>query len=398
MKILQVISSFPPAYSYGGALKVAYEISKELVKQYHDITVYTTDVFDSDSRLHYTRNPEMMEGITVYHFRNVSNFLAHKNFSCAPFMVLSLKKKIREFDIIHIHEYRSFQAMVVYHFAKKYHIPYILQAHGAVLPAFEKQGIKKIFDFLWGNKILNNAAKLIAVSNVEKNQYLKMGVPENKIEIIPNGIDVSEYGTLPERGKFKKKYGIGSDEKIILYVGRLHKRKGLEFLITGFSNLLHQYQDVRLVIAGFDDGLLETLKKQIKELNIDSNVVITGPLNNDEKLEAFVDAGVVVYPGILEIFGLVPFEAIMCGTPVIVTDDCGCGEIIKESDGGYLVKFGDIAGLSTRIGEVLTNPCKAQEKVKCGQMYIKESLSYDGVINRFLTLYHSCSVKKSNFL
>jgi glycosyltransferase involved in cell wall biosynthesis len=201
---------------------------------------------------------------------------------------------------------------------------------------------------------------------------------------------------LPQPGKIRKKYRIGSDEKIILYLGRLHKRKGLEFLITSFSNLLDQHRDARLVIAGPDDGFLTTMKKKIKDFNIESNVVITGPLNNEEKLEAFVDADVVVYPGILEIFGLVPFEAIMCGTPVIVTDDCGCGEIIKESDGGYLVKFGDITGLSTIIGEVLTTPHPAHEKVKCGQMYIKENLSWNMLINRFLTLYHSCSVMKSN--
>ena len=217
-----------------------------------------------------------------------------------------------------------------------------------------------------------------------------MGLLENKIEVIPNGIDVFEYEKSPERGTFRKKYGIQSDEKIILFLGRLHKSKGLDFLIDSFSSILNQCKNIKLVIVGPDDGYLEKLTQQIKKLKIEKKVLIAGPLYKIEKTEAFVDADVLIYPGIIEIFGLVPFEALMCGTPVIVMDNCGCGEIIKEAKCGYFVKFGDIAGLSTRIIEVFTDPNDANEKVKCGQRYIKENLSYDMVINSFLRVYHSC--------
>jgi glycosyltransferase involved in cell wall biosynthesis len=117
----------------------------------------------------------------------------------------------------------------------KYGIPYIMQAHGSVLPFFEKQNLKKLYDFIWGDKILDDATKLIAITNVEKDQYLKKGIPENKIVIIENGIDVSKYETLPERGKFKKRYGIASEKKIILYVGRNTKGRVLIFLLVDFQ-------------------------------------------------------------------------------------------------------------------------------------------------------------------
>ena len=217
-----------------------------------------------------------------------------------------------------------------------------------------------------------------------------MGLPENKIEIIPNGIDLSEYETLPERGKFRKKYGITADEKIILYLGRLHKRKGLDFIINSFTHLVNQYQDVKLIIAGPDDGFLDTLMKQIKKLKINDNVIVTGSLSKIEKIEAFVDADVLVYPGIFEIFGLVPFEAIMYGTPVIVADDCGCGEIIKDVDCGYLVKFGDIPGFSTKMDEILNNPDAAKKKVLHGQQYIKANLTWNSIISKFEELYADC--------
>jgi glycosyltransferase involved in cell wall biosynthesis len=89
--------------------------------------------------------------------------------------------------------------------------------------------------------------------------------------------------------------------------------------------------------------------KQREKLHLNENILVTGLLSENEKIEALVDADVLVYPGILEIFGLVPFEAIMCGTPVIVADDCGCGEVIREADCGYLVKYGDIKDLKEKM-------------------------------------------------
>ncbi|KAF5430840.1 Glycosyltransferase Family 4 [Candidatus Methanophagaceae archaeon] len=123
MRILQVISSFPPAYTYGGPVRVAYEVSKELVKRGHEVTVYTTDVYDVHSRFKYDENPVWLDGIEVYHFKNVSNELAHRNLAAAPMMAFALNKSLKNFDVIHLHEYRSFQAILVHHYAKKIRYP-----------------------------------------------------------------------------------------------------------------------------------------------------------------------------------------------------------------------------------------------------------------------------------
>lgn len=381
MRILQVIPFFSP--KFGGSVTVPYELSKELAKRNHGVTIITSD-FGFDSQYAKTIHDA---GVEVIPFHCLAKFGL---FLYTPSIKVWLEKNLKEYDIIHMHNYRSYQNVVVRSFAMKYGIPYIVQAHGSVLPFFEKQNLKKLYDFVWGEKILKNASKLIAVSKIEKDQYLKMGLPGNKIEIIHNGIDVSEYEILPERGKFRIKYGIASDEKIILYLGRLHKSKGLDFLITGFSILLGLNRDVKLVIAGPNDGFLDILMKQIKKLKIDEKVLVTGPLYKNEKIEAFVDADVLLYPGIFEIFGLVPFEAIICGTPVIVSDDCGCGEVIKEANCGYLVKYGDNTGLSTKIDEILNNPDAAKKRVIRGQQYINANLTWDTTILKFEELYEDC--------
>ena len=181
VKVLQVISSFPPAYSYGGALQVSYHISKELVERGHEVTVFTTDVYDANSRLAFEHNPEHMDGITVYHFRNLSNNLASKNLSLAPTMPFALRKHIESFDIIHVGEYFSFQAVLVHHYATKNGTPYVIQPHGSLVRMIDMQNLKrvplnknqpkKIFDVLFGHSMLKDAARIISTSRIESDHF-----------------------------------------------------------------------------------------------------------------------------------------------------------------------------------------------------------------------------------
>ena len=378
MKILQVIPFFSP--KFGGSVSVLYNLSKELVKRNHEVTIITSD-FGFD--LQYA-NTIRANGVIVIPLRYIANIYF---FLYTPPLKYWLKNNLKEYDIIHLHNFRSYQNVMVHKYATMYGIPIILQAHGSVLPFFEKQIQKRLHDYIWGRKILTYSSKCLAVSKVEKDQYLTMGVPENKIEIIPNGINVENYEILPERGNFRKKYGIASDEKIILYLGRLHKSKGLDFLIDSFSSLLDQYQNVKFVIVGPDEGFLNVLLKKIKKLKLNEKILVTGPLYKTEKIEAFVDADVLIYPGRIEIFGLVPFEAIMCGTPVIVADDCGCGEVIRKAQCGYLVHYGDIYGLNETILKVIENPESTKKMVDSGKLYIQENLAWNDIVKQVERLY-----------
>ena len=384
MKILQVIPFFSP--KFGGSVTVPYELSEELAKRNHEITLITTD-FGFDQQY---ADKLRAKGVTVIAFHCVANLGL---FLYSPSIKAWSAKNLKKFDIIHFHNYRSYQNIVIHTFAMKYGISYIMQAHGSVLPFFEKQNQKKLYDFFWGKKTLNDAAKLIAVSSMEKDQYLKMGIPENKIVTIENGIDITKYETLPDRGKFRKRYGIGFEKKIILYLGRMHKRKGLDFLVDGFTRLSDQ--EVFLVIAGPDDGYLKILIQRIKLSRIVGKVLITGQISEEEKIEAFVDADVLVYPGRLEIFGLVPFEAIMCGTPVIVSDDCGCGEIVKKTLSGLVVEFGNVDHLKNQIQKLIDNPEESRSLVANGQEYIQKNLIWADLIKKFEEVYISCTKTKN---
>ena len=236
-----------------------------------------------------------------------------------------------------------------------------------------------------GGKILNNASALIAVSDVEFEQYKKLGVDESQISIVPNGVDLEKFGKNSCHGKFKLEQGI-TTEHIILYMGRIHKIKGLKFLIEAFRQVLHDIGDVTLIIAGPDDGYRTELENMVKSLKI-KNIKFIGYVQN--VFEAYSDADILVYPAIYEIFGLVPFEAIASGTPIIVTQDCGCGELVKKSGSGYLVKYGDVQDLSEKIEYILRNPDKQLDFLENGKNFILNNLRWDIICKNVEKIYNS---------
>jgi glycosyltransferase involved in cell wall biosynthesis len=310
-------------------------------------------------------------------------------FLYSPSLKQWLNENIQYYNIVHMHNFRSYQNNIVKYYAQKYSIPYILQAHGSVQPFFEKQNLKKIYDFFYGNQILKFAVKCIAVSKIEKKQYLKMGIDENKIEIIPNGLDLMEYNKIPEYGKFRERLGIPLDKKIILFLGRIHKSKGIDWLIEAYSKCLVYIKNSYLIIIGPNDGYLERLKEQVNHFQIRNNVYFVEPLYGDDKKEALLDSDVFVYPSPIEIFGLVPLEAIMCGTPVIVCEETGCAEIISDGQFGYIFNTEDIVDLSNKIIDVIDNSNINLEKVQRGQEYIKNHLGLTVVISFYEKLYRN---------
>lgn len=388
MKILQMNPAFYPAFAYGGTVNVSYNLSKALVKRGHDVTVFTSDTIDK-----HTRQRELYlehEGLKIHYFRNVSNLLAWHRYLLYPGLVRALRDHIQEFDIVHLHDYRCFQNIVAAHYAKKYGVPYVVQPHGSLPNHFGKQKLKKLFDIAWGEDILQNAEGIIALTYLEAAQAKKMGVEEDKVHIIANGIDLSQYENTPPQGGFRALYNIPLDTRVVLFLGRLHPIKGVDLLIRAFKIVSKEMDNCVLVVAGPDDGSLLEMKSLTEKLNLCEKVIFTGPLYDMDKFAAYCDSDVLVYPSVYEIFGLVPFEALLCGTPVIVTQDCGCGEIVKEAECGYLVRYGDVAGLAGTLRFALEHPDVNRRMVEAGKRYIEKRVAWECVVKQFEEMYESC--------
>ncbi|MHA1221746.1 MAG: glycosyltransferase [Candidatus Heimdallarchaeaceae archaeon] len=379
MQILQIIPYFTP--KRGGDVNVCYNLSKYLSEKGHSITILTT-TFEFDKK--YAKRLEKIgvEIIAFRHYMNLSLFLY------SPAIRKWLRKNIKTFDIVHLHEFRSYQNIISHHFTKKFRIPYILQPHNSLPKTIRKSNLKRMYDLIWGNKILKDASKIIAVSNEEVENAIKRGIQKEKIALIYNGISSEIPKDLPKCGHFKRKYNIKG--KMILYLGRIHELKGIDVVIRALYNLLKETdEDITFIIAGHDDGYGTELKRLIFELNMSNKVKFVGYLDNRDKISAYIDADLFVHTvRYMGGVGISPLEAILYGTPVIVTNECG--ELIKKTKIGYLVDYRDLDNIKEVIKFVLNNPKNAKVMVERGKRYIIDNLAWENIVNRIEEVYEHC--------
>jgi len=359
------------------------------------VSIYTTDAFAGQRISRHARSKigddvVYMDGIKIYEFKSLkiiaSTFHAHLYIS--PAMISIVRKNICMFDVIHLHEYRTFQNIIVGYYARKKGIPYVIQAHGSLPLLMANQRQKMLFDMLWGRRLLEGATKIVASTLVEAQQYQSMGIKKEKIVVVPNAIDLSDFQEPPLKGSFRAKHNLQPKDKIILFLARIHKIKGLDLLAEAFAELLHEKDDVILVIAGPDFGYLDCMKRIVHKLGIEDKVLFTGPLYGSDKLEAFADADVYVLPSIYETFPVSVLEACACGTPVIVTDRCGIANMI-DGQVGYAVPF-DKDRLKAAFVMMLNDEKKRAKFGEQGRLLVHERFTWSKVANQMENIYSSC--------
>ena len=387
MKILHVAHFFIPCLSAGGVVNASYQIASKQAED-NDVKVLSTDSCKERLKFPDGRYDVDVDGIMVDYFKNLSNRFKMATMLDTPFSApFRIRKEIKDYEIVHIHEHRQTLAIIASHFARKNNIPYIVQAHGSVLPFFQKEGLKNLFDKVFGFKILHNAACVFALTEVEKEQYLKMGVDEDKIEIVPLGINLEEYENLPDYGRFRSKFNISDDDKLILFVGRIHEIKGLDLLIDSFNDLigLNENKNIKLAIVGPDDGYLTELEDKIRMYSLEDNVIVTGPLYKEEKQEALVDCDLFVMPSKYESFTTSGLEAMACSKPLVLTKNNHIHDWVDGNCG--LACDDDKDSLRSAIEKLLFDEDLSKTYGENGKRLIKERYDWDIINKQILDIY-----------
>jgi glycosyltransferase involved in cell wall biosynthesis len=380
MKVLQVIQHSMPF----GVTQACYSISNQLVTEGNHVTILSTD-----RGLSQYSAPDAAGSIDIIPFHCVASI---GDYLISPKIKKWLHDNVRDFDVIHMHDFRTYQNAVSHRYAKRYGVPYVLQAHGSVLEFVQRRTQKRLYDRLWGRATLSDAAVCIALTPAEQEQYLKLGIKRDKIAMVPNGIDMSEYVNLPNKNEFRTRQGIDGDEKLILFLGRLHRIKGVDLLIKAFAKLSKKMDRVKLVVAGPDMGALSQLKTLAGELKLTDSVLFVGPLYGQDKLQAYVDADVYVLPSIYEAFPLTVLEACACATPVIVSSACGIANLVSEF--GCVVEQ-DAGDWCDAIYLVLNNDKTGKDLGRKGRQFVARELSWDRIVRMVEEIYRNVTARGS---
>jgi len=376
VRILQVIPYLNP--KRGGDVNVCCHLSTRLREIGHDVTIATTDFgYDRDFGTKIEQH-----GIEVVRFKCVFNIGL---FIFTPSMKKWLDRNIGSYDIVHVHGFRSYQSSLVRRYSSIKGIPYIIQAHGAVLTLSAKSFRKLIYDVVWGHRVLRQASRAVALTKTEVRNYVEKGVPVEKIEVIPNGIDV-EHFSHSRKGSFRKEYKIDKCDKILLYLGRLHATKGIELLLSSYANLVELFPRSRLVIAGPDDGYERTLRKQAVSLHVSERILFSGFVSDRMKMDALADADVFVTPRFSG-FPVTFLESCACGVPIVTTTR---GDEIDwiHNNVGFVVEYG-VSELQNAIERLLMNDSLRKDFGENGRRIVRERFTWNVISEKFENLYQN---------
>ena len=267
-------------------------------------------------------------------------FRAAKQWAFGPSMLWRLNRHVRRADFVSLHSLYSFPVLAGYLLARLHGVPYGVWPHGVLAAAQRRVSPRKkrVYEAVITKWMLKTASVVFfsAAGETTEGAELVNGTPG---VIIPDGIDVSEFKALPPRGGFRSRYVGGHDGPLIVCIGRLNAKKGLDLLIRAIARTSQCRKNVRLVIIGPADPprFREQVTSWIKEAGMEAIAHVTAAISPTEKLQALADADVFVSTSEAENFGFAIFEAMACGVPVVVSDTLHYAEEIRRRQAGFVV-------------------------------------------------------------
>lgn len=385
MRVLQVSPTLYPTLSFGGGSIVAWELGAALVRKGHSVSVISTDAGDSGRT---PRGKSSASGMNVIRARNLSNSLAYKFKLFIPLTSpRAMRAEVRGSDIVHLHDFRTVLDLEAAKMAMDGGVPLVVQPHGTIRSDYlGRRSLKGIVDLLAGRRIASEVDAWIALSEIEREQLMKFGIPAAKIRVLPNGIDVDQFRGRIDKWEARKRLGMTADEKLLLFIGRIHEIKGLGLLIDAMNEISAREKGLTAVIAGPDDGALPGLKEKVRKLGLSDRVMFRGMVAGDEKMALMSAADAFVLPSEKEAFPISLLEACAMGLPVISTDN---SDIAKEMDGicGLTVRR-DAKELSEAIARIMRDRPLAEKLASAGREYSLR-YSWDTVVTGYVKLYES---------
>jgi glycosyltransferase involved in cell wall biosynthesis len=387
MRILKVTQAYYPFEERGGPAVKVRSIARHLTQQGHKITVVTADLGISPEQVTavgasripggWRAEPGGVEAVyltTRFHYRNLT---------VNPGIVSFCRRRLQEFDLVHIYGLYDLLGPTVARYCRRFKIPYFIEPLGMTRPIDRGFMLKKLWRSLVGDYMLQ-AAKIIGTSEIEKQELLAEGFAPARVLLRFNGIDREEFRRLPPPGTFRAQAGIPDGERLVLFLGRIIPRKGADLLIEAMPQFASD--KIRLVIAGpeGETGYVQFLRDKARALGVESHVLFPGSLFGEGKKAAYVDATVFALPSRYENFGNVAAEAIACGTPAIVSDQCGIAPLIDQRAG--LVTAYDAAGLGRTLKELLNNT-ELYNRLKAGCAQVADEISWDKLIAEMQNSY-----------
>jgi len=327
MHVLHIIASLD--LKTGGPPAALAGLAKAQIQAGLRVSIAAGSSAGTDDRL---ADQLSADGISVTLISPVTGKLARH-----PDLPRIVSQQVTGCDIVHIHglwEEIQHQAARA---AARSRIPYIIRPCGMLDPwSLRQSQLKKWIYLTWRlRRNLDRAAALHFTATIERDLTRPLRLKAPAI-VEPNGVDLAEFENPPPAGSFRAKFPQSQGRPLVLFMSRLHHKKGLDLLIPAFARL--RDTQAMLAIAGPDsDGYRAVVEKMIADAGIADRVFFTGMLWRESRVAALADADLFVLPSYQENFGVVVVEALAAGTPVVISDQVNLYPDVLEAGVGGVV-------------------------------------------------------------
>jgi glycosyltransferase involved in cell wall biosynthesis len=383
VKILHVLPAYLPAVRYGGPVVAVHALCRELAARGHAVEVMTTNIDGPGVGDVPIGEPVWRDGVKLRYF--ASPVLRRLFF--APAMAPALRRDIATFDIVHLHTLYQWPTWAAARAARAWQVPYVLSPRGMLVQDLIRRR-SRLAKSLWIAAIerrnLEGAAALHATSPLEADEFARFGWTLPPVTVIANGVDDPVAAAHPVAADVVA--AVVSGGPVVLYLGRLSWKKGLDRLLRAFARV----EMGMLVMAGTDDeGLGAGLVALARELGIGGRVrVVPRTMSGADKEYLFRAAQVFVAPSYSENFGNTVLEAMRRGVPVVTTPEVGASAIVRAAQAG-IITDGAAGPLSAAIARLVGDAGLARTMGAAGQRHVVAHYGWGGVAAQMERLYAS---------
>ncbi|TBR61032.1 glycosyl transferase group 1 [Westiellopsis prolifica IICB1] len=383
MKVLQIVPSI--SLIYGGPSQMVLGLAPALAKEGVKVTVITTDSNGDNNQnpLDVSLNiPIQKDGYEIIYFR------------CAPFrrykfsldLCKWLNRYAQEFDLAHVHALFSPVSSAAAAICRRRKLPYILRPLGTLDPADlqKKRYLKQIYAAILERENIAGAAALHFTSVQEAQISERFGVKTRDL--------VMQLGVNPlkeNKENIRNQLGIDDDIPLVLFMSRIDKKKGLNLLIPALEKLLVEGLNFHFVLAGTnpqEPDYENKIKSQIDHSTLRSHTTITGFVTGDLKSSLLQAADLFVLPSYYENFGIAVAEAMVAGTPVVISDQVHIYQQVQESESGWVTTT-DVLTLTESLRTALQNPAECQRRGLNAKEYALQNYSWDAIARQTIQAY-----------
>lgn len=295
-----------------------------------------------------------------------------------------------DYDVIHAHAVFTYSTLAARRAATAARIPLVITPHGMLAPySLTRKAVRKFWYWhLFEKRNLAAACCLHATAPAEQEEICRL-LPGQRVVCVSLGVDPAALELPKSRGLFRRRFGIPEDAPLLLYLSRLHSKKGLaDVLLPALARLP---SEVRLAVVGDADvgepEQMSLARAEAQRLGVSQRVTFTGSIYGEEKWACYDDADLYVLPSAHENFGITVIEAMARGIPCVVSPGVQCGPFVDRARAGRIVPR-DVAALAADLAALLAvQRCEREEMGRRGREFVARELTWDQNARRLADLY-----------